>query len=79
MDAIRTVMTILRKNAKYSYRERHPIADPSQRVYMEYLGKPSVAGSPCVSFGLAGGSLGPPVPLLCSKFFSTTLHLYVNG
>src|SRR5439155_1179277 len=39
----------------------HPIADPGLDVYMEYLGKPSVAGSPCVSFGMAGGTAGPLV------------------
>ena len=57
-------MTILRKNAKCSYRERHAIADPSQNVYMEYLGSLLLAGSPCVTFGLAGGSVGPLVPAL---------------
>ena len=42
----------------------HPIDDPSQDVHMEYLGSPSVAGSPCVTFGLAGGTTGPLVPVL---------------
>jgi hypothetical protein len=42
----------------------HPIADPSQDVHMEYLGNPSVVGSPCVTFGLAGGTTGPLVPVL---------------
>jgi len=29
-------MTILRKNPKCSYCERHPIADPSQNVYISW-------------------------------------------
>jgi hypothetical protein len=42
----------------------HPIDSPSQDVHMEYVGNPSVVGSPCVTFGLAGGIAGPLVPVL---------------
>ena len=41
----------------------NPIKGPSD-VVMEYLGDPSVPGSPCSSFGLAGGNAGPLVPVL---------------
>jgi hypothetical protein len=40
-----------------------PIEGPND-VVMEYLGQPNEAGSPCSSFGLAGGSAGPLVPVL---------------
>jgi hypothetical protein len=40
-----------------------PIKGPDD-IVMEYLGDPAVAGSPCSSFGLAGGSAGPLVPVL---------------
>ena len=42
----------------------HPIASPSDVVHMEYLGKASTLGSPCTTFGLAGGTAGPLVPVL---------------
>ena len=41
----------------------NPIKGPSD-VVMEYLGDPAVPGSPCSSFGLAGGAAGPLVPVL---------------
>lgn len=36
----------------------HPIASPTDIVYMEYLGVAGVAGSPCPAFGLPGGGGG---------------------
>jgi hypothetical protein len=42
----------------------HPIDNPNQDVHMEYLGSPGVVGSPCVTYGLAGGTVGPLVPVL---------------
>jgi Flp pilus assembly protein TadG len=41
----------------------NPIKGPDD-VVMEYLGDPTAAGSPCSSFGLAGGAAGPLVPVL---------------
>jgi hypothetical protein len=41
----------------------NPIKGPGD-VVMEYLGDPSSTGSPCSSFGLAGGTAGPLVPVL---------------
>jgi len=41
----------------------NPIKGPDD-VVMEYLGDPTAAGSPCSSFGLAGGTAGPLVPVL---------------
>jgi len=40
-----------------------PIKGPVD-VVMEYLGEPNAPGSPCSSFGLAGGTAGPLVPVL---------------
>lgn len=40
-----------------------PISGP-QDIVMEYLGDPLVPGSACSSFGLAGGTAGPLVPVL---------------
>ncbi|MHB1401864.1 MAG: pilus assembly protein TadG-related protein [Thiobacillus sp.] len=40
-----------------------PIEGPND-VVMEYLGQPNEPGSPCSSFGLAGGTAGPLVPVL---------------
>lgn len=40
-----------------------PIKGPDD-IVMEYLGDPAVSGSPCSSFGLAGGTAGPLVPVL---------------
>lgn len=40
-----------------------PLSIPMAPVYLEYLGNAAVAGSPCVTSGLAGGS-GPLVPTL---------------
>jgi Flp pilus assembly protein TadG len=42
----------------------HPISSPSDIVHMEYLGKATIVGSPCTTFGLAGGTAGPLVPVL---------------
>lgn len=41
----------------------NPIKGPND-IVMEYLGDPAVPGSPCSSFGLAGGATGPLVPVL---------------
>lgn len=41
----------------------NPIKGPND-IVMEYLGDPAVSGSPCSSFGLAGGTDGPLVPVL---------------
>jgi hypothetical protein len=41
----------------------NPIKGPDD-VVMEYLGEPNAPGSPCSSFGLAGGTAGPLVPVL---------------
>lgn len=41
----------------------NPIKGPDD-VVMEYLGDPNAPGSPCSSFGLAGGTAGPLVPVL---------------
>ena len=41
----------------------NPIKGPDD-IVMEYLGDPAVSGSPCSSFGLAGGTAGPLVPVL---------------
>ncbi len=42
----------------------HPIAKPQDIVRMEYLGKASDPGTPCASYGLGGGTVGPMVPVL---------------
>ncbi len=43
----------------------HPIGNPSSEdVYMEYRGLASTPGSPCASYGLAGGTIGPLIPVL---------------
>jgi len=42
----------------------HPIGSPSDVVHMEYLGSASQVGGPCTTFGLAGGTAGPMVPVL---------------
>ncbi len=41
----------------------NPIKGPED-VVMEYMGQPDDPGSPCSSFGLAGGTAGPLVPVL---------------
>lgn len=41
----------------------NPIKGPDD-VVMEYLGDPNASNSPCSSFGLAGGTAGPLVPVL---------------
>lgn len=41
----------------------NPIKGPDD-VVLEYLGLPNDPGSPCSSFGLAGGTSGPLVPVL---------------
>lgn len=40
----------------------NPIKGPND-VVLEYLGEPNTPGTPCASYGLAGGS-GPLVPVL---------------
>jgi Flp pilus assembly protein TadG len=42
----------------------HPISSPGDTVRMEYLGSASGGGSPCSTYGLAGGTAGPMVPVL---------------
>lgn len=42
----------------------HPIGNPNETVYMEYLGLASAPGTPCASYGLGGGTFGPLVPVL---------------
>ena len=42
----------------------HPIGNPNETVYMEYLGLASTPGTPCASYGLGGGTFGPLVPVL---------------
>jgi Flp pilus assembly protein TadG len=42
----------------------HPISSPGDSVHLEYLGRANVLGSPCASYGLAGGTAGPMVPVL---------------
>jgi len=45
----------------------HPIkggAGPGAKMWLEYRGAADVAGSPCTTSGLAGGSGGPLVPVL---------------
>jgi len=41
-----------------------PLSIPMGNVQLEYLGNASLAGSPCVTNGLPGGSAGPLVPVL---------------
>lgn len=42
----------------------HPISDPGDTVRMEFLGSATVLGSPCTTYGIAGGTAGPLVPVL---------------
>jgi hypothetical protein len=42
----------------------HPISQPGDTVRMEYVGLANELGSPCASYGLAGGTAGPMVPVL---------------
>lgn len=42
----------------------HPIDQPGDTVYMEFLGLSDAAGSPCATTGLPGTSTGPLVPAL---------------
>jgi hypothetical protein len=42
----------------------HPVSGPGEIVRMEYIGSASVVGSPCTTFGIAGGTAGPLVPVL---------------
>jgi hypothetical protein len=42
----------------------HPISSPGDIVRMEFLGSASVLGSPCTTYGIAGGTAGPLVPVL---------------
>lgn len=42
----------------------HPIGNPNETVYMEYLGLATTPGTPCGTYGLGGGSIGPLVPVL---------------
>lgn len=42
----------------------HPFDSPSQDIYVEYLGHADSPTSPCKTSGLAGGTIGPLVPVL---------------
>lgn len=42
----------------------HPIGSPSDTVYIEYVGSASDPSSPCTTSGLAGGTIGPLIPVL---------------
>jgi len=42
----------------------HPIGSPGDTVQMEYVGSASDPASPCSTSGLAGGTVGPLVPVL---------------
>ena len=42
----------------------HPIGSPGDTVHMEYVGSASDPASPCATSGLAGGTIGPLVPVL---------------
>ncbi len=42
----------------------HPIGSPGDTVYMEFVGLSSDPSSPCATSGLAGGTIGPLVPVL---------------
>lgn len=42
----------------------HPLEQPMGDTKLEYLGNASGLGSPCTTSGLAGGTLGPLVPVL---------------
>jgi hypothetical protein len=42
----------------------HPIGSPGDVVRMEYVGQANDPASPCASSGLAGGTIGPLVPVL---------------
>jgi hypothetical protein len=42
----------------------NPIASPGEIVRMEFLGSASTLGSPCTTYGIAGGTSGPLVPVL---------------
>lgn len=42
----------------------HPVGSPGDTVYMEFVGLANDPGSPCSTSGLAGGTIGPLVPVL---------------
>jgi Flp pilus assembly protein TadG len=42
----------------------HPISAPGDIVRMEFLGSATTLGSPCTTYGIAGGTAGPMVPVL---------------
>ena len=42
----------------------HPISAPGDIVRMEFLGSATTLGSPCTTYGIAGGTAGPLVPVL---------------
>lgn len=42
----------------------HPIGSPGDDVIMEYVGPANDPASPCATSGLAGGTVGPLVPVL---------------
>jgi hypothetical protein len=42
----------------------HPISSPGDVVYMEYAGSASDPNAPCATSGLAGGGVGPLIPVL---------------
>ena len=42
----------------------HPITSPGDIVYMEYVDNAQSISSPCTTSGLAGGTIGPLIPVL---------------
>jgi hypothetical protein len=42
----------------------HPIGSPGDTVQMEFVGSASDPSTPCATAGLAGGTIGPMVPVL---------------
>jgi len=42
----------------------NPISGPGEIVRMEFLGSATTLGSPCTTYGIAGGTSGPLVPVL---------------
>jgi hypothetical protein len=42
----------------------HPIGSPGDTVYLEYVGASNDPSSPCSTYGLAGGTVGPLIPVL---------------
>jgi hypothetical protein len=42
----------------------HPLSGPNDDGFIEFRGSAALAGSPCTTIGLAGGTAGPLVPVL---------------